>query len=41
MVKDADIKSQVATYGGLIGTMKWGAVAVAAIVAMVIWLIAR
>lgn len=48
MADDADttgatttIGDQVATYDGLIGTMKWGAVAVAIIVAAVIWLISK
>lgn len=41
MADDADIKGHVSTYDGLIGLMKWGAVAVAVIVATVIWLIAK
>ncbi|MBB3880448.1 aa3-type cytochrome c oxidase subunit IV [Sphingomonas pseudosanguinis] len=35
-----DIKSNVATYDLMIALLKWGAVAAAILVAIVIWLIA-
>ena len=41
MADDADMKGHVATYDGLIGLLKWGAVGVAIIAALVIWLIAK
>ncbi|WP_375382397.1 aa3-type cytochrome c oxidase subunit IV [uncultured Sphingomonas sp.] len=41
MADDTNLKGHVATYDGLIGLMKWGAVAVAVIVTAVILLIAR
>lgn len=40
MADPTDLKAHAATYDGLIGLLKWGAVAVAIIVALVIWLIA-
>ncbi len=36
----ANMKSHVADYDKMIGMLKWGAVAVAIVVALVIWLIA-
>lgn len=36
----ASMDAHVRTYSGMIGMLKWGAVAVAVIVALVIWLIA-
>ncbi|MGI4732500.1 MAG: aa3-type cytochrome c oxidase subunit IV [Janthinobacterium lividum] len=41
MADKTDLQGHVATYDGLIGLMKWGAVAVAVIVAAVIWLISK
>lgn len=41
MVDDGTMQRHVRTYAGLIGVMKWGGMAVAAIAIMVIWLIAR
>lgn len=41
MADDGTMQGHVRTYAGLIGVMKWGAVAVAVIAALVIWLIAR
>lgn len=35
-----DMKAHVATYGRMIGMLKWGAVVVALLVALVLWLIA-
>jgi hypothetical protein len=35
------MEAHVATYGGMIGMLKWGAVAVFVIAAFVIWLIAH
>lgn len=40
MADDKDMQGHVATYGSLISLLKWGAVAVAVIAALVIWLIA-
>ena len=40
MADDKDIQGHAATYASLITLLKWGAVAVALIAAMVIWLIA-
>lgn len=40
MADDKDIQGHAATYDSLIALLKWGAVAVALIAAMVIWLIA-
>ena len=40
MSGNQDLNAHVRTYDGLITLLKWGAVAVAVIVAMVIWLIA-
>ncbi|MEG8014660.1 MULTISPECIES: aa3-type cytochrome c oxidase subunit IV [unclassified Sphingomonas] len=40
MADDTNMKSHVATYGSMIGVMKWGAMACALLVAIVIWLIA-
>ena len=39
MADDANMRGHAATYGCVIGVMKWGAVACALIVAGVIWLI--
>ena len=41
MADDTDLSGHVATYDGLIGLLKWGAVAVAIIAAAVILIIAR
>jgi hypothetical protein len=41
MAEPTDIQSHAATYAGLIGLLKWGAVGVAIIAAFVIWLIAH
>jgi len=38
--KTKSLDAQVQTYGGMIAVFKWGSVAVALIVALVIWLIA-
>jgi len=40
MADKANIEGHAATYGSVIGVMKWGAVGCAIIVALVIWLIA-
>jgi hypothetical protein len=40
MAGNSDIKPHVQTYNRMIGMLTWGAVAVAVIVAIVIWLIA-
>lgn len=40
MAEASDMKAHEATYGRMIGMMKWGSVAVAIITAIVIWLIA-
>lgn len=39
-VQRGSLDTHVRTYSGLIGTMKWSAVAIAVLVAVVIWLIA-
>lgn len=39
-VERGSLEPHVRTYSGMIGMLKWGAVAVAVIVALVIWLIA-
>ena len=41
MSGNQDLDAHVRTYDGLIGMLKWGAIGVAVIVAVVIWLIAR
>ncbi|WP_344692815.1 aa3-type cytochrome c oxidase subunit IV [Sphingomonas cynarae] len=40
MAGNGDIKAHVGTYDRMIGLMKYGAIAVAFVTAMVIWLIA-
>ncbi len=40
MADDKNIQGHAATYASLISLLKWGALAVAVIAAMVIWLIA-
>jgi len=40
MAGDTDLKSHVQTYDRMIGLLKWGAVACAAVAGLVIWLIA-
>ena len=37
---DMNIKPHVATYGSVIGMLKWGTVGCAVVAALVIWLIA-
>lgn len=39
MAEKSEMKAHIATYGGVIALLKWGAVTCAAIVAIVIWLI--
>jgi len=39
MADDANLKGHVATYDRVIGMLKWGAIACAVLVALVIWLI--
>ena len=39
MADDADLKGHVATYDGVIGMLKWGAVTAAVLALLVIWLI--
>jgi len=39
MADDANLKGHVATYDGVIGMLKWGAIGCAVVVALVIWLI--
>ena len=41
MADESDLSGHVATYDGLIGLLKWGAVAVAVVVATVIWIISK
>jgi hypothetical protein len=38
--KTKSLDAQIRTYGGMISVFKWGTVAVALVVALVIWLIA-
>jgi hypothetical protein len=40
MADDANMKGHVATYNKVTGMMYWGAIGVAVLVALVIWLIA-
>jgi hypothetical protein len=40
MADQGDMKAHVATYSSVIAMLKWGAVACAIVVAIVIWLIA-
>jgi hypothetical protein len=40
MADDANLNGHVATYSSMIAMLKWGAVACAIVVALVIWLIA-
>ena len=40
MAGNSDLKAHVHTYDRMIGLLKWGSVAVAVIVALVLWLIA-
>ena len=39
MANDADMKAHESTYGGMIGLLKWGAVACFLLAFLVIWLI--
>ena len=41
MADTGDIKAHERTYGGFLGMLKWGAVASALLVALVIYLLAR
>ena len=41
MADDFDMKAHVATYGSVIGMLKWGAVGCIVIALFVIWLIYR
>lgn len=40
MTGNGDLQSHQATYNGMIGVFKWGAIACAIIVLFVLWLIA-
>jgi len=40
MASDTDLKSHVHTYDRMIGTLKWGGLAVFLVAALVVWLIA-
>lgn len=40
MAGNGDMKAHEATYGSVIGLLKWGAVGCAVIAALVVWLIA-
>lgn len=40
MANQTDMKAHSATYEGVIGLMKWGALACAIVAAIVVWLIA-
>lgn len=41
MAGDGNMKAHVATYGKVTAMMKWGSVACAILVALIIWLIAH